>query len=305
MMNTLKVEQSSSSIKPVCPFCASTESREWGVRTAHTMYECANCGVVYFDRQQFELHDYGGYYDYTDAWDEARVAWEIKIRRRAFRKQFAQLGQYVSGRRLLDIGAGAGFLCRNAMDAGWEAQGIEVSPKAMRIGREFLQVNYLQMEDVPEESVDVITCHHVLEHLERPAEFIQSLSRKLKPGGVIAVHIPHREPLSYLIRNKLDQLRKKEAERLCALYVPEHISGFTPEALENAFHLFGFETLMLKTCAMWSMYYDPFFFKNYLRDKNYSGIVKHAIRCSIDNVGVLAGLGDWIVGHFRKGRAEG
>jgi SAM-dependent methyltransferase len=300
MVSILESERSMASASPVCPVCASTDNSVWGVRTEHTVYECKSCGVVFFERQQFELHDYSNYYDYTDSWDDARMAWEMKIRRRAFRKQFARLGSYVEGRKLLDIGAGAGFLCRTAMDEGWDAQGVELSPKAVRLGERFLGVKYVQPSDVPDESLDVITCYHVLEHMERPDEFLKSLRDKLKPGGVIAVHVPHREPLSFIIRNRLDKLRKIERERLCALYVPEHISGFTPASLIKTFDLFGFQPLMVRTSAMWSAYYDPFFLKNYLTDKKYSGIVKHAIRCAVDNVGVLAGLGDWVVGHFRK-----
>jgi 2-polyprenyl-3-methyl-5-hydroxy-6-metoxy-1,4-benzoquinol methylase len=270
------------------------------MRTEQMMYECQSCGVVFFDRGQFELHDYDNYYDYTDTWDDARVAWELGIRRRALRKQLAHLGTYVEGRRLLDIGAGPGYLCRVATDEGWEACGIELSAKALRIGRQFLQVNYLQLEDVAEESLDVITCYHVLEHMERPDEFIKSLRSKLKTGGVVAVHVPHREPLSFLLRNWLNRLRGQQSEKLCALYVPEHISGFTQESLVKTFELFGFQSLMVKTAAMWSMYYDPFFLKNYLREKNYLNIFKHTLRCMVDNVGVGAGLGDWVVAHFRK-----
>jgi SAM-dependent methyltransferase len=283
-----------------CPVCMASNYKEWGMRSELMMYECQSCGVVFFNRKQFELHDYENYYDYTDNWDDARVAWEINIRRGALRKQLAQMGKYVEGRRLLDVGAGPGYLCRVATDEGWESYGIELSEKALRIGREFLQVQYIEIEDVAEASLDVITCHHVLEHMERPDEFIKSLRSKLKTGGIIAVHVPHREPLSFIIRNRLDSMRGRQAEKLCALYAPEHINGFTPASLVKTFGLFGFEPLMVRTAAMWSMYYDPFFFKNYLREKNYTGIFKHTLRSMVDNVGVLAGLGDWVVAHFRK-----
>lgn len=264
------------------------------------MYECLSCGVVFFDRKQFELHDYQTYYEYTDDWDSPRVAWELKIRRWSLSRQLKKLGSYVQGRKLLDIGAGPGYLCRIASDNGWDADGVEVSSKAKRIGEQFLGVRYINPEEVAEESVDVITCHHVLEHMEKPDEFIQSLKSKLKPRGVIAVHVPHREPLSFLIRNKLSKGRFSRTEKFCQLYVPEHISGFTKESLVNTFELFEFETLMVRTSAMWSIYYDPFFLKNYLREKNYAGIVKHTFRCAVDNIGVGVGLGDWVIAHFRK-----
>jgi SAM-dependent methyltransferase len=264
------------------------------------MYECDGCRVVFFDRRLFEVHSYGNYYDYTEDWDDARIAWEMKIRRKAFRRQFQKLGRYVEGRRLLDIGAGAGFLCRSAIDAGWDAQGIELSPKAVSLGQKFLDVKYVDLDDVADGSLDVITCYHILEHMEQPSGFIKTVSSKLKANGVVAVHVPHREPLSFSIRNRLQSRGIDQAEKLCQLYVPEHISGFTKESLVNSFQIFGFRPLLITTCAMWSSYYDPFFLANYLREKNYAGLLKHTVRSLIDNVGVAFGQGDWVVGHFRK-----
>jgi len=264
------------------------------------MYECGRCGLVFFDRQQFEVHDYGNYYDYTDAWDGKRVAWELRIRRHALTQQLAQLGSYVEGRTFLDIGAGPGYLCHVAASEGWDSSGIELSEKALRIGRQFLDVKYVEFDDIVDESLDVITCYHILEHMENPDGFLKKVYSKLKPNGVVAVHVPHREPLSFRLRNRLQSRKDGQAEKLCQLYVPEHISGFTQESLVNAFQIFGFCPLLIRTSAMWGTYYDPFFLKNYLRENDYAGIVKHTLRSLVDNLGVAFGQGDWVVGHFRK-----
>ena len=268
------------------------------------MFQCNQCGLTFFDRKLFEVHEYGNYYDYTDDWDSKQVSWELKVRRPALTRQLTQLGNYVSGRRLLDIGAGPGYLCHLAVTEGWEAQGVELSEKALRIGRQFLNVEYVQLDDVIDESFDVITCYHVLEHIESPDGFIKKVYSKLKPNGVVAVHVPHREPLSFSIRNVITSWQNQQTEKLCQLYVPEHISGFTRESLANAFELFGFQPLLIRTSAMWGTYCDPFFLRGYLKEKKYVGIVKHTLRCLVDNVGVLVGQGDWVVGHFRKSSSK-
>ena len=296
----LSIAQGVSGEAPTCPVCSGRDHKVWGVRTEQVMYECGRCGLIFFDRQAFTVHDYGNYYDYTDDWDSKRIAWELKIRRRALTRQLTQLGSYVSGRKLLDIGAGPGFLCHGASNEGWETQGIELSEKALRVGRQFLNVNYVQFDDIHDESLDVITCYHILEHMEQPDGFIKKVYSKLKPNGVVAVHVPHREPLSFSIRNRLASRANDEAEKLCQLYVPEHISGFTRESLVNAFQIFGFQPLLIKTSAMWGTYYDPFFLRNYLRENDYVGILKHTLRCLVDNLGVAFGKGDWVVGHFRR-----
>jgi len=292
--------QNVSNQTQTCPMCSASNNRVWGLKTEHVMYECNRCGLIFFDRQEFEVHEYGNYYDYTDDWDSGRVSWELDIRRRALTRQLARLGRYVSGRKLLDIGAGPGYLCRIALNEGWEAQGIELSEKALRIGREFLDVDYVQFDEIADESLDVITCYHILEHMEHPDGFIRKVYSKLKPNGVVAVHVPHREPLSFSIRNLVTSWKSSEAEKQCQLYVPEHISGFTTASLVNAFRIFGFQPLFVRTSAMWSTYYDPFFLKNYFRESDYPGIVKHTLRALVDNLGVVFARGDWVVGHFRR-----
>ncbi len=284
---------------PACPACQSATPRVWGSRSGLPVLECNNCGVIFFDRTAVKATTYGHYYEYTADWDQERVSWEVEIRRAKFRKQLARLAGYTAGRTLLDIGAGPGYYCRVAGEEGWDASGVEISENAIEVGRRFLGVKYVRLEEVPSATADVITCHHVLEHVDSPLELVTLLRDKLFVGGVIAVHVPHRECLSFQIRNKLGVVPTK-GERLCALYAPEHLTGFTPQSLEALFARTGFTTLKLRTASMWSSYYDPFFIRNYIRRGDYSGILKHAVRSSIDCFGVALNRGEWIVGHFRK-----
>ncbi len=40
-------------------------------------------------------------------------------------------------------------------------------------------------------SIDEVIAKHIIEHLDRPQEFIQELYRILKPGGTIFIETPH------------------------------------------------------------------------------------------------------------------
>jgi SAM-dependent methyltransferase len=46
------------------------------------------------------------------------------------------------------------------------------------------------LQDLPEQSVDVILCMSVLEHLWEPAETLRHFRRLLRPGGVCAINVP-------------------------------------------------------------------------------------------------------------------
>lgn len=54
---------------------------------------------------------------------------------------------------------------------------------------------------IPDQSIDIILCDHVLEHVAAPAEFVREISRVLKPGGLCA-RIPAKWGISVLGRDR-------------------------------------------------------------------------------------------------------
>jgi len=233
--------------------------------------------------------------------DEDRFAWELSIRHKKFMCQLDLISRYSSGRRLLDIGAGPGYFVKVALDQGWSAEAIEISQEAVRHGRRIFGVQYVTLEGIEDSSLDVVTCHHVLEHLTEPASFLEVLWRKLKPGGLLVFHVPHQQPLTFAVRNGFRRLiAGGRAETFCSLYGDVHITGFTERSLKRFVERQGFATQFTHTVGMWSMFYDPFFLGNFIRDRAWGAMVRKAVRHLIETIGIPFGLGDWVVGYFRK-----
>ena len=113
------------------------------------------------------LEDYQDYYPYLRSFDNRRFDWELSIRRSRLCKQLEQMAQYSPGRRLIDVGAGPGYLCRIATESGWSSIGIEISDEARRFGSQRFGVEYAELEDLPEHSFDCVTCHHTQEDLSK------------------------------------------------------------------------------------------------------------------------------------------
>lgn len=97
--------------------------------------------------------------------------------------------------KVLDIGCGRGLLLRAFQRNGCDVTGTEFSDDACRFAREVLKlpvrVGGLQELNFPENSFDVVTMWHVLEHVSDPRPTLAEVSRILKPGGLFLVAVPN------------------------------------------------------------------------------------------------------------------
>jgi 2-polyprenyl-3-methyl-5-hydroxy-6-metoxy-1,4-benzoquinol methylase len=91
--------------------------------------------------------------------------------------------------RLFETGCGLGLFLRTAKEAGWRAEGNDISQVAAEhvMATSGVPVKVGMMEDVPLETgvYDVILCNNVFEHFTQPRAVIQKLAAALRPGGVM------------------------------------------------------------------------------------------------------------------------
>ncbi len=128
----------------------------------------------------------------------------------------AEIDARGSGVTLLDIGCGRG-LARNQQPIAniasrvttlWGVEpdeAVEVSPCIQRVWR-----STLEGADIPDASVDIAISYFVLEHVEDPNSFCQSLHRILKPGGVFIAATVSGKCLFARAANALRALRLDE-----------------------------------------------------------------------------------------------
>lgn len=131
------------------------------------------------------------------------------------------------GGRLLDVGAGNGWFVARMRDLGWDAQGVEPDPAAVRVAGEELGVEIkcstLEASAYPDESVDVITLAHVIEHLPDPISTLKECRRILRLGGRVVITTPNTRSLG----------RRLFREDWLHWSIPQHMTLFCPSALEN------------------------------------------------------------------------
>jgi 2-polyprenyl-3-methyl-5-hydroxy-6-metoxy-1,4-benzoquinol methylase len=191
--------------KVKCPICY-TEVEERNFKETYVSpynnqeykrYECPNCDVHWWEPLKIipEFYESEVFEDYI-AFHEV-VGTKLREYHKAFFKHFPS---NVRG-MLLDVGCGDGVFLRYAKEQGFEVWGIDFDKKTVenvKINLGFDTVFAMSLEEFYEYAkeknlkFDVITFFEVLEHQDKPREFLEMVKGLLKEGGYIAGSVPNR-----------------------------------------------------------------------------------------------------------------
>jgi SAM-dependent methyltransferase len=216
-----------------CPACRGplkswrrVPDHEPASSATHMLLRCADCGtaVTAGPPPPAEAHAAGAYRP-----GRPRGAGAAAPLLRAFdRRRLALLG--APGGSLLDVGAGRGRFVATARAAGWDARGIEPSPREPAAHVEPVA---LEAATVAPGSVEAITLWHVLEHVEDPEAALRRLRGWLAPGGVLLVGVPNLASLQ----------ARLGGPRWYHLDLPRHRTHFTASGIEALLDLCGFDVV--------------------------------------------------------------
>lgn len=218
-----------------CPACGGGLSRWRSAassepRFALDRYElarCDRCGTaVTLGEPPPGLHESGAYGAGTPRLH--RLAHPVL--RRFDRRRLAMLRPLAPpGSTLLDVGAGRGRFVLSALEAGYDARGIEPSPR----GADEVRVERAGIEqaDVEQGSLDAVTVWHVLEHLDDPGSGLSRIRGWLRPGGALLLGVP----------NLASAQARLGGARWYHLDVPRHRVHFTPAGIRSLLRASGFE----------------------------------------------------------------
>ncbi len=146
--------------------------------------------------------------------------------------------------RLLDVGCATGEFLGLARERGWEVQGTELSPYAVKVARAAglpVTPGELWEAALPAEAFDVVTCWHVLEHVTDPRRVVREIRRTLRPGGVLVLATPNLDDRVFRAVYRLIRGRRP------SLYQPDereiHLFHFAPATLRRLVAAAGLDVL--------------------------------------------------------------
>ena len=176
-------------------------------------------------------------YNYGKINPVARHAKELLDRRKMERITRAFPG---SPKSYLDIGCGDGRFLRVMEKAGVDRAslyGLELDSNVVAGLRAegYSGVHCERVEtatSLPENSIDLVTMFHVIEHVDHPASVVRQIHRWLAPGGVFALETPN-----------LDSWDVRLFQRTYwgGYHIPRHWNLFTPSTITRLLTDNGFD----------------------------------------------------------------
>jgi SAM-dependent methyltransferase len=246
---------------PECPVCGENEfipftsCPDYFVSGEQfEIAECGGCGFKFTANAEEEQHA-GKYYQSEEYISHSNTASGLvnsiyhKARRYMLgrkRRLIVRATSQTSG-RILDVGAGTGFFLQEMKSHGWQVTGTEQDAGARAFALQEFGLKVLpsaELFDLEAGSFDAITLWHVLEHLHRLKENMESFIRLLRPGGRLVIAVPN--------HTSYDALHYKTF--WAAWDVPRHLWHFGPNQMVRFGERYGFRLV-----SMHAMPFDAFY----------------------------------------------
>jgi SAM-dependent methyltransferase len=141
---------------------------------------------------------------------------------------------------VLDIGCGSGTLLGLLKERGFRPTGVDFSPEAARIARQEngvrVVVGSLDQAGFPNDSFDIVTLFHVMEHVTDPRNLLAEASRILKPDGALIVQVPNIDSWQF----------RAFGPRWYGLDIPRHVIDYSQQAMLRLLDASGFAARRIK-----------------------------------------------------------
>jgi len=209
------------------------------------VYKCPDCGLGFLDPRpdQNELHKlYSSNYfqkQYDEGLDPESQEMKYRLVQENHRIRFFRSMKKQG--RLLDIGCGMGYFLYACQGYGYHVEGLDISDDSAAYVRNILHIpvtaGAIEGINYENESIDIITMWHFLEHVSDPRLYLKKAWDWLKPNGILVIDVPNYKGTD----------AHKTWNNWKGWQLPYHLYHFTPESLGNMLLKHGFKIIRKKS----------------------------------------------------------
>lgn len=192
-----------------CPVCNADKWKNF-IRTKDffltmepfNLKECAGCGLIITENAPGK-NEIGKYYksenyiSHSDTHQQSLFSTLYKSARNIMlKKKFNIIHRHKPfAGKLLDLGCGTGYFIHYMSEKKWDCLGVEQDKDAKEFAIKNFGANVLCpdnfLNNSENETFDVITLWHVLEHLHDFHEYIKKIYQNLKKDGILILALPN------------------------------------------------------------------------------------------------------------------
>ena len=231
-----------------CPVCGGKSQQHFLEAEDHNVsndpfniVECSDCSFRFTNPIPTE-ETIGGYYKSENYVSHSGTkkgfvnrVYHI-VRSRAIKQKETLAAKYSKEKTILDIGCGTGDFLGYCKSQNWKTLGLEPDVSARKIALENNAIeakNLSHLYEIEENSFDVISMWHVLEHVYNLNEDIEQYKRILKDEGTLMVAVPN--------CSSKDAAHYKAS--WAAYDLPIHLYHFRPDNMKQLFSKHGMEVV--------------------------------------------------------------
>ena len=204
-----------------------------------TLLTCNSCKLVYTTPRP-SLETIGNYYKSEDYVSHSSTKKGLvnsvynKVRNYTLNQKVKLVKRLVTGRDLLDVGAGTGHFLKRAQDNGFSVLGLEPDEDARKVAHEQNNVNLQTLDSLSTLtpfSYDCVTMWHVLEHVYNLQEDTKQIASLIKENGVWIIAVPNHTSFDGTHYGSF----------WAAYDVPRHLYHFSPATIVPFIEQLGFK----------------------------------------------------------------
>lgn len=201
------------------------------------IFECAQCGLVQTSQEPVPY--------YKEVIRSSAFSGEMAGFRQKQLKAWVEQ-HHLTGRGILEIGAGKGEYLHLLKQAGMRAYGTEFGSasvatckqQGLHVWQVFPDGSGLQLPEIPFDAFDAFASFNFMEHWPHPKSTLRDIAAVLKPDALGLVEVPN---FDMILKNNL-----------FTEFISDHIFYFTANTLRLMLETSGFEVLSIQ--SVWHNY---------------------------------------------------